>query len=131
MFYLARCPWLILTALLLLLTNRPAAAQLLPAAVPARTSDFMTLTVLESPLKNMAKLLLTPAFNGRSEIQLEDAVVLASTRLEHLCHNNEVLSQSLGELSAAGWELAEVHSVPFAGDKDILPTRYLLRRPRP
>ena len=119
--------WLSLA--LLLLASRPAAAQLLPVASSTQVFDFMTLTALDSPLKNMARLLFAPAFNGRSEVQLEDIGALPGTRLEHLRHNNELLSQTLGELSAAGWELIEVHSAPFIADKDILTTRYLLRRP--
>lgn len=114
--------------LLLALASRPAAAQLIAPAT-ARSYDFLTITVVESSTKSLAKLLLAPAFNGRTEIQLEaQSGFLSTTRLEHLRRNEEVLTQSLGELSAAGWELIQVASAPLITDKDVATTRYLLRK---
>ena len=125
-------PWPFLALVLGLLASRPAAAQqlLLVPAQPGQAYEFTTLTAFESPLKNMARLLIAPAFNGRSEIQLENIGTLPATQLEHLLRNDEALNQTLSELSAAGWELYEMHSTPFIADKDIRTTRYLLRRPR-
>lgn len=122
-------PWRALgVALLIALSSRPAAAQLLPAA-SGRTYDFLTVTTLEAPTKNMAKLLFAPAFNGRTEIQLESVGAFsASAVLEQLRHNNETLTQSLGELSVAGWELIQVAPAPLAADKSVATTRYLFRR---
>lgn len=112
----------------LALGSQPAAAQLL-ASSRGQTYDFLTVTAIEAPTKNMAKLLFTPAFNGHAEIQL-DAVGAFSTAtiLEQLRHNEELVTQSLGELSAAGWELIQVASAPLATNKSVATTRYLLRK---
>jgi hypothetical protein len=108
--------------------SRPAVAQLLPAA-RGQVYSFMTVTTIEAPTKNMAKLLFAPAFNGQTEIQL-DAVGAFSTAaiLEQLRHNNETISQNLSELSAAGWELIQVAPTPLSVDKSVVTTRYLLRK---
>ncbi len=85
--------------------------------------------MVEAPTKNMAKLLIAPAFNGRTEVQLEPAGGFsAATILERVRHNNEVLAQSLGELSGAGWELIQVSPAPLVVDKTVTATRYLLRK---
>jgi len=122
-----RYAWLAL-GLGLALGGQPAAAQLL-APAHGQTYNFLTVTALESPTKNMAKLLFTPAFNGRSEIPLEAVGAFSSAAvLEQLRHNEEVITQSLGDLSAAGWELIQVMPVPFSFDKSVTTTRYLLRK---
>jgi hypothetical protein len=114
--------------LLLIIGSPPATAQLLPAG-HAQAYDFLTVTTIEAPTKKMAKLLFAPAFNGRTEIQLESIGALsAASLLEQLRHNNELLAQSLGELSAAGWELLQVSPAPFVGDKAVTTTRYLFRK---
>jgi hypothetical protein len=114
--------------LLLALGSQSAAAQLLPSA-NAQKHDFMTLTSIEAPTKKMAKLLFAPAFNGHTEIQLRTVGALSSNAvLEQLRQNNETLTQTLGELSAAGWELIQVSPAPLAFDKDVATTRYLLRK---
>ena len=122
-------------SLLLAVGSHPASAQLLPAPLPAQAYSFLTLTLVTSPTKNMAKLLIAPAFNGRTAIQLEPvSAFLPASRLEQLRHNDEVLAQSLGELSAEGWELIQVSSAsPPEIDKDLTLSRYLLRKafPRP
>ena len=116
--------------MLLALGSHAAAAQMLPTAT-GQAHDFMTLTSIEAPTKKMAKLLFAPAFNGRTEVQLESVIAFSSaTILEQLRHNNEMLTQTLGELSAAGWELIQVSPAPLAFDKDVATTRYLLRRAR-
>ena len=118
---------LLLAGLLLALGGRPAAAQLL-APSQARAYNFLTVTMVESTAKSLSKLLIAPAFNGRTEIQLDAvAAFIPSTRLDQLRRNNEVLTQCLGELSAAGWELIQVSPATLATDKDVSVTRYLLR----
>ncbi|TDN36676.1 hypothetical protein A8B98_08320 [Hymenobacter sp. UV11] len=114
--------------LLLALGSRPAAAQLLAPSL-ARSYDFLTVTMVESTAKSLSKLLIAPAFNGRTEIQL-DAVAAFSpgSRLDQLRRNNEVLTQSLGELSSAGWELIQVAPATLPTDKDVSVTRYLFRK---
>lgn len=92
----------VLAGLLLALATRPAAAQLLTPA-PAQPYDFLTVMMVESTAKSLSKLLIAPAFNGRTEIQLDAlGAFLPGTRLDQLRRTNEVLSQSLSELSAAG-----------------------------
>jgi hypothetical protein len=114
--------------LLLAAACQPAVAQLLPAA-HAQAYDFLTVTTVEAQTRNMAKLLFAPAFGGRREISLEPiGGFSAATLLEQLRKNNEVLAQTLSELSAAGWELIQVETAPFIGDKTVTTTRYLLRK---
>jgi hypothetical protein len=114
--------------LLLAIGSQPAAAQLLPSA-KAQTYDFLTVTTIEASTKKMAKLLFAPAFNGRTEVQLETIGALSTASLlEQLRRNNELLTQNLSELSAAGWELIQVSPTPLTADKDVATTRYLLRK---
>lgn len=114
--------------LLLATGHQPAAAQLLPAT-HAQAYDFLLVTTIEASTRKMAKLLFAPAFQGRTEIQLESIGSLSSASLlEQLRQNNEVVAQTLGELSAAGWELIQVATAPFTGDRDVTTTRYLLRK---
>lgn len=106
-----------------------AQAQLLAPAAPARSYEFLHVTVTEATTDNLSKLLLSPAFNGRTEIQLEGLnAFLPAKRLELLRRNEETISRCLGELSAAGWELLQVYSAPLVVDKDVSTTRYLLHR---
>jgi hypothetical protein len=115
-------------ALLLALGSHAANAQMLPATTGQRL-EFMTLTSIEAPTKKMAKLLFAPAFNGRTEVQLESVGAISTAAiLEQLRQNNETLTNALGELSAAGWELIQVSPAPLAVDKDVVTTRYLLRK---
>lgn len=114
--------------LLLALSSHAASAQMLPAA-NGQPVDFMTLTSIEAPTKKMAKLLFAPAFNGRTEVQLESVGAFSTaTILEQLRQNNETLTKTLGELSVAGWELIQVSPAPLTVDKDVVTTRYLLRK---
>jgi hypothetical protein len=123
-----RLRYALLFSLLLALGSRPAAAQLL-APTQARAYDFATVTMVESTVKSLSKLLLAPAFNGRAEIQLDAiAAFLPGARLDQLRRNNEVLVQTLGELSSAGWELIQVAPATLATDKDVSVTRYLFRK---
>lgn len=128
-FSLAFNSWRALgVCLLLAIGSQPAAAQLLPLA-QAPAYDFLTVTAIEAPNKKMAKLLFAPSFNGRTEVQFEAMGALSTASLlEQLRRNNELLTQNLGELSAAGWELIQAFPAPFVADKDVVTTRYLLRK---
>lgn len=115
---------------MLLLASLGAAAQ------PGRpiTYEFMTISIVKSPYKNDCYLLLTPAFQGRTEIKLEEEYNLASDRYRtNLQRNTALLTTTLGELSAAGWELVDVHSTEVGAAPPGLQatatlTRYLLRK---
>jgi hypothetical protein len=98
------------------------------------TYDFRTISIIKSPYKNDCYLLLTPAFQGKTEIKLEEEYNLASDRYRaNLQHNITLLNETLGELSAAGWDLVDVHSTELGAEpsgrfaKAII-TRYLLRK---
>ena len=115
-------------AFLVALGSHAASAQMLPATT-GQPLEFMTLTSIEAPTKKMAKLLFAPAFNGRTEVQLESVGAISTAAiLEQLRQNNETLTKALGELSAAGWELIQVSPAPLTVDKDVVTTRYLLRK---
>ena len=98
------------------------------------TYDFMTISVIKSPYKNDCYLLLTPAFQGKAEIKLEEEYNLASDRYRaNLQRNITLLNQTLGELSTAGWDLVDVHSTEVGAEPVGLHptatiTRYLLRK---
>lgn len=115
-------------ALVLLLGGaRPAAAQ---ASRPA-VYEFMTLTLIESPYATDTRLLLTPAFKGQSEFKLEEVYNLAANKYrEHLQQNTQLVNQTLGELSEAGWELFNVQASTVGGTAAASVTRYLFRKPR-
>lgn len=115
--------------MLLLLVSLGASAQ---ASRP--TYDFMTISIVKSPYKNDCYLLLTPAFQGKSEIKLEEEYNLASDRYRaNLQRNITLLNQTLGELSTAGWDLVDVHATVVGAEPPGLQptatlTRYLLRK---
>jgi hypothetical protein len=96
--------------------------------------DFRTISIIKSPYKNDCYLLLTPAFQGKTEIKLEEEYNLASDRYRaNLQHNITLLNETLGELSAAGWDLVDVHSTEVGAEPPGLQptatiTRYLLRK---
>ncbi|HET9504376.1 MAG TPA: hypothetical protein VFO93_12610 [Hymenobacter sp.] len=111
-----------------LVLGGPAAhAQALP--VPQRGYDFLTLTVIQSPYKNDCRLLLTPAFQGKTELKLEEEYDLASDKYRaHAQSNALLLNQLLTDLSAAGWQLAETHAAQQGPATSATVTRYLLRK---
>lgn len=115
--------WLLLGAGFVL--SGPAAfAQASPAS--QRGYDFLTITVIQSPYKNDCRLLLTPAFQGKTEIKLEEEYTLAADKYRANTQSNTLmLNQLLSDLSGAGWELAETHVTQQAG---AAVTRYLLRK---
>ena len=115
---------------LLLLASLGAAAQVSPPI----TYEFLTISIVKSPYKNDCYLLLTPAFQGKTEIKLEEEYNLASDRYRaNLQRNITLLNNTLGELSAAGWDLVNVHSTEVGAEPPGLQptatlTRYLLRK---
>jgi hypothetical protein len=115
---------------LLLLTSLGAAAQ----ASPSVAYEFLTISIVKSPYKNDCYLLLTPAFQGKTEIKLEEEYNLASDRYRaNLQRNITLLNNTLSELSAAGWDLVNVHSTEVGAEPPGLQptatlTRYLLRK---
>jgi hypothetical protein len=111
----------------LLLSGSGALAQI-PAAT-ARSYEFLTVTVIESPYSRDSRLLLSPAFQGRTELPLEEIYNLASDKYrEHLQRNTTVLNQTLSDLSSAGWELIDVHGTVVGPPPVASVTRYLLRK---
>jgi hypothetical protein len=98
------------------------------------TYDFMTISVIKSPYSSDCYLLLMPAFQGKSEIKLEEEYDLSSTRYRaNLQRNVELLNGTLGELSAVGWDLVDVHSTELGAEPSgrfpkASITRYLLRK---
>lgn len=108
----------------LLPSGKAAFAQ--SAAPHAAVYEFMTITTLESSSKSASKLFLTPAFQGKTEVQLDDFNAFASEKnKEKFQVNAQTVNQQLSELSVAGWELVQVYPLPTQG---IFITRYLLRK---
>lgn len=113
-----------LLAALLLPSGQAAFAQ--SAAPNTVAYEFMTITTLESSAKSASKLFLTPAFQGKTEIQLDDFNAFASEKnKEKFQVNAQTVNKQLSELSSAGWELVQVYPLPTQG---IFITRYLLRK---
>ncbi len=111
----------------LVLGGPAARAQALP--VPPRGHDFLTLTVIQSPYKNDCRLLLTPAFQGKTELKLEEEYDLASDKYRaHAQSNALLLNQLLSDLSVAGWQLADTHAAQQGPATSATVTRYLLRK---
>ena len=116
----------------LLLSSPVARAQMAPAAgAPAAHGyDFLTVTSMESGSKAFAKILLVPAFQGKSEIQLEDFGAFSNQKnFDKLQHNTELLHQQLSDLTVAGWELVQTY--PFISSPSLVTTRYLFRKAKP
>ncbi len=130
MHFLCPLGWrhLLLAGLLLLLGSRPAAAQLF-APTSARAYDFLTVTVIESPYTRESRLLFSPAFQGTTELTLEEVYNLSNDKYrDHLQLNTTLINQSLSDLSVAGWELIDVHTALFSPAPTPTVTRYLLRK---
>lgn len=116
-----------LAAALLLAAGLPAAAQTGAPAAPGYS--FLTVTTMESTAKSLAKIVITPAFQGKSEIQLEEFSGLSTEKyLAKLQHNTEVINQQLTDLTVAGWELVQTY--PFTSNSGPVATRYLFRKAR-
>ncbi|RZL14240.1 MAG: hypothetical protein EOO62_06010 [Hymenobacter sp.] len=113
-----------------LLLNSPVArAQGATTSVQAAHGyDFLTVTTIESISKNYAKLLFSPAFEGKSEIPLEDYSGLGLEKyFDKIQRNTLLINQQLSNLTVAGWELVEVHVAPFMPANPST-TRYLFRK---
>lgn len=115
----------------LLLPLRPAWAQVAPpASAVLHGYDFLTVTEFEGYTKNRARILITPAFQGKTEVQLDDlngSSLSVNKDLEVIQRNTLVLNQQLSELTAAGWELVDVHVVTTLSTTNNT-TRYLFRK---
>lgn len=91
----------------------------------------MTLTTVKSDDSHLAKMLLAPSYRAFSESYLE-AYDSGSESANSYAYrrNQERLAKQLDELAADGWEVFEVHSVPYLPATQTYSTRYLLWRPR-
>ena len=87
-----------LGALLLLAALRAEAQTSQPVSY-----DFRSISIVKSPYRNDCYLLLTPAFQGKAEIKLEEEYNLASDRYRvNLQRNTALLNETLGALSTEG-----------------------------
>jgi hypothetical protein len=85
--------------------------------------EFLTLLESESQQNSFAKIMFAPAFQGKTEIQLEGLPGTASGNKFMTIHrqNLEVVNQQLEAITAAGWELVHVSA-------DDRAREYLFRR---
>ncbi|RYY14302.1 MAG: hypothetical protein EOO36_14505 [Cytophagaceae bacterium] len=75
--------------------------------------------------------MLTPAFQGKSEVALEEYSGLGAEKLfDKIQRNAQLINQQLSALTVAGWELTETHAAPFAAAAPAA-TRYLFRKAKP
>jgi hypothetical protein len=119
-FFRFRLP--LLVAILLLGITRSISAQ----TAPPPAYEFLTVTTFESQIKVLARIVIAPAFAGKSEIQLEDfGGFSAAKNLDKLQRNTLLINQQLSDITSAGWELAHVYPVAETG---VLITRYLFRK---
>ncbi len=129
--YLVSLRAFFLSALLVLGAQVALAQNIITGSGP-QGYDFMTVTTIESFRKAEAKMLLTPAFQGKTEIPLADGDItrLTANDITKITQNTLLVTQQLGALTAAGWELVQVYAVsPLSGAGYNSPiTRYLLRR---
>lgn len=95
----------------------------LAQAAPPATYEFLTLLESESQQNSFAKIMFAPAFQGKTEIQLENLPGTASGNKFMTTHrqNIEVVNQQLEAITAAGWELVHVSA-------DDRAREYLFRR---
>jgi hypothetical protein len=89
----------------------------------AKGYQFLTVTAFESQVKVLSKIIVVPAFEGKSEIQLEDFGGFSTSKnVEKLERNTLLINQELEALTTAGWELVQVYTI------GTLTTRYLFRK---
>lgn len=94
------------------------------AAPPAY--QFLTVITLESGAKVLSKVIFSPAFQGKSEVDLEAFSGFSTTKnLEKSQRNALLINQQLEALTASGWELVHVYPIPETG---TITTRYLFRK---
>lgn len=92
-------------------------------ATPPTIYEFLTLLESESQQNSFAKIMFAPAFQGKTEIQLENLTSTGSGNKYMATHrqNVEVVNQQLEAVTAAGWELVHVSA-------DDRAREYLFRR---
>lgn len=117
----------------LLLSSAPTRAQTVSTA--PRGYDFLTVLTVESFDNSVSKVLITPAFQNKSEISLANVTpqYVTSKRVADIKQNTATINQLLGDLTAAGWDLFQVYALAPASGQGGNPvaTRYLFRKPRP
>ncbi|MBH8567321.1 hypothetical protein KB206_00380 [Microvirga sp. STS02] len=96
-------------------------------SVPATAYEFLTVAELQAQQDGLAKLQFAPAFQGKTEIQLErlPGTISAAKYMGAYRHNMEVVNQQLEAVTAAGWELVHVSSSPVMSGHE-----FLFRRPK-
>jgi hypothetical protein len=74
--------------------------------------DFLTVVESQSQQSSFAKILFAPAFQGKTEQQLQDLPgTAASGKYMAIYRQNlEAVNQQLEAVTAAGWELVHVSS---------------------
>jgi hypothetical protein len=91
--------------------------------------DFLTITIIKAAYKTDWRMLLTPAFQGKMDLKLEEEYTLTADKYRKNLHRNSLLlNQTLSDLSVAGWELAETHAAQEGPPPTAIVTRYLLRK---
>ncbi|WP_139361881.1 hypothetical protein [Hymenobacter sp. CRA2] len=107
---------LLITAGLLLSGATASFAQTAPAY------EFMTVLESESQMGGQAKIIFAPAFQGKSEMPLEELPGGVSNKYHTVLRKNmEVVNQQLSGITVAGWELVHVST-------DRMGTQYLFRK---
>ncbi len=106
-----------------LLVSVPAFAQ----SAPTGAYEFMTLSENQSQQGSFAKILFAPAFQGKTEIALENlpGTIAPAKYMNTYLQNKELVNQQLEAITAAGWELVYVSSNTLNSGHE-----YLFRRPK-
>jgi hypothetical protein len=102
-------------------------ASLAQAAPPVSTTyEFLTVAEIESPSSGLAKILFAPAFQGRSELPLENLPMALSIKYPIIYQRNlQMVNRQLEAVTADGWELMHVSSNTATTGHE-----YLFRRPK-
>ncbi len=101
----------LLSASLLLSSPAARAQAAIPAGMPAAHGyDFLTVTTSEGT-KAYSFILFSPAFQGKTEVQLESGNVLSADKYkERIQQNTLLINEQLSALTVAGWELVQVYT---------------------
>ena len=107
---------------LALLPTFPALAQ----TTAPNTYEFLTVVESQAQQSSFAKILFAPAFQGKTEQQLQDlpGTAAGGKYIATYRQNLEAVNQQLETVTAAGWELVHVSSTDRGHD-------YLFRRRKP
>jgi hypothetical protein len=104
-----------------LLVTSAARAQ----TAPPPSYEFLTVLEYETQYHKLARLVFAPAFQGKSEIELESLPGTNSDKYTAIHGKNlELINKQLEALTVAGWELVHVSS-------DDRGHEYLFRRRKP